>query len=124
MYTRVIIPTLLLVVCALTSNAQAPVVAAVHSSQIMAEKAAEQVLWKLYVDEENEFYYVDFQDFTFNINEIKLKGSEGQVLKEENVFDMPVDAIYELDMSQYAPGTYTLELKSFTRTYRKKIRLE
>ncbi|MBK7408863.1 MAG: hypothetical protein IPJ40_12885 [Saprospirales bacterium] len=76
-----------------------------------------------YVDEESETYFIDFEPIRANLNEIVLKNASGNILFQERVSDMPVDAIYELDMSRYSPGQYRIELHTFTGVLFKDIQV-
>ncbi len=80
--------------------------------------------WTLYADEENKLYYIDFELLSVNVSDIVVKDSSGKVLIQEKVFDLPVNTIYELDFSAYAPGNYMIELRSFTDVIRKQIRIK
>lgn len=80
--------------------------------------------WTLYADEENKLYYIDFENLKVNLSDIVVKNVNGEVLMKDNVFDLPVNTIYELDFSAYKPGTYEIELRSFTNVIRKKLVLK
>ncbi len=80
--------------------------------------------WTLYADEENQLYYIDFESLSVNISDVLVKDASGKVLIQEKVFDLPVNTIYELDFSAYAPGNYTIELRSFTDVIRKQISIK
>lgn len=80
--------------------------------------------WTLYADEENKLYYIDFENLKVNLSDVVVKNANGEVLLKDNVFDLPVNTIYELDFSKYQPGTYEIELRSFTNIIRKKITLK
>jgi len=45
----------------------------------------------------------------------------GEVVLRDQVFDLPVDTIYEIDFNQYGEGTYTIELRSFTDVISRKV---
>lgn len=75
--------------------------------------------WSFYSDEENKLFYIDFENISANLSDIVVKDSNGKVLFKENVFDLPVNTIYELDCSEYASGEYEVELRSFTNVMRK-----
>jgi hypothetical protein len=77
--------------------------------------------WSFFVDEEAKIYYIDFEAINVNLSSVVLKNASGKVLMEENVVDLPVNTIYELDLSSYQPGTYEVELRSYTDTIRRKI---
>lgn len=80
--------------------------------------------WTLYADEENKLYYIDFENLKVNLSDIVVKNANGEVILKDNVFDLPVNTIYELDFSTYKPGAYEIELRSFTNVIRKKLELK
>ena len=80
--------------------------------------------WSLYADEENRIYYIDFEKLTFNLSDIIVKNDDGEVIFKEDVFDLPVNTIYELDYADFKSGEYQLELRSFTGIIRKTISIK
>ncbi|NUN99033.1 MAG: hypothetical protein HUU01_00300 [Saprospiraceae bacterium] len=78
----------------------------------------------LYTGGDEKIYYIDFEDLRMNLSEIILKNNQGTVLLKDDVFDLPVNTIYELDLSQYGTGTFEVELRSFTGVIRKTIAVE
>lgn len=77
----------------------------------------------LFLNEETKTYYIDFEPIQVNISEIVLKNASGAVLYRENVSGLPVNAIYELDMSRYSPGAYRIELHTFIGVLGKDIQV-
>ncbi len=75
--------------------------------------------WAMYLDEENQIYYIDFETLSVNLSSIVVKDSNGKTLLNDDVFDLPVNTIYELDLTQFSAGSYILELHSFTGIVRK-----
>lgn len=71
--------------------------------------------WSVYADEENKLYYVDFESLSINISDIVVKRQDGEIVLQEEVFDLPVNTIYEIDFNQFGDGTYDIELRSFTQ---------
>ncbi len=82
---------------------------------------AEDQDWSIYNDEENKTYYIDFEKITFNLSEIMVFNSQNEVVFKEEVFDLPVNTIYELDFNGYESGDYRIELRSFTKYIRKDV---
>ncbi len=80
--------------------------------------------WSFYSDEENQLYYIDFENISANLSDIVVKNSKGKILFKDDVFDLPVNTIYELDMSEYGAGTYEIELRSFTSVMRKSFTIK
>lgn len=75
--------------------------------------------WSVYVDEEQKVYYIDFENMSMNLSEIIVKRQNGEVVLKEDVFELPVNTIYEIDFNQYGPGNYEIELRSFTGSIRR-----
>ena len=73
--------------------------------------------WTYYQDLDNKLFLIDFESLSHNIVEIVLRNKETNiVVYREDVFDLPVNSIYELDYKKYLKGSYTIELRSFMRT--------
>ncbi len=80
--------------------------------------------WSLYADEENQLYYVDFATLSVNLNDVVVTRNDGEVVLRDDLFGLPVDTIYEIDFSQYGPGKYTIELRSFTGSIRREVTIK
>lgn len=80
--------------------------------------------WGIFEDEENELLYIDFETLNVNLSDISVKDQAGEVVFKEDVFELPVNTIYELDLSSYADGVYEIELRSFTGVIRRRIEVE
>ena len=80
--------------------------------------------WSLYSDEENHIYYIDFEHLKVNLSDIIVKNESGRVLFKDDVFDLPVNTIYEIDFSKYKTGDYQIELRSFTGVIRKRVSIK
>ncbi len=77
--------------------------------------------WSFFVDEENKLYFIDFEKLSFNLSEIVVKNADNEVILKEDVLDLPVNTIFELDFSAYPPGSYNVELRSFTGMMQKSV---
>lgn len=77
--------------------------------------------WSIYADMDSRTYFIDFEQLAVNVNEILVIDQEGNVLWQEEVYDLPVNSIYELDFSSYSSGNYTIELQAFTGVIRKQV---
>ena len=80
--------------------------------------------WALYADEENNLYYIDFESMSMNLSDIIVRDQKGEVVLREDVFDLPVNTIYEIDFNQYGKGTFEIELRSFTDAYRRTVTIK
>lgn len=77
--------------------------------------------WSLYADEENRLYYIDFESLSINLSTIVVRRQDGEIVLSDDVFDLPVNTIYEIDFNQYGSGDYTVELRSFTGVLRRNV---
>lgn len=106
-----------------TLNAQtASLTPSLVKADVLTEKTAND--WSVYADAENKLYYIDFQAINVNLNDIIVKNEAGAVVYKDHVLDLPVDVIYELDLSSYPVGTYSIELRSFTSIIKKEVEVE
>lgn len=79
--------------------------------------------WSIYSDEENQIYFIDFEKITFNLNEIVVLDEDKNILFKEEVFDLPVNTIYELDLKPYGTGDFSIEIRSFTNFIKKDVKV-
>ncbi len=81
--------------------------------------------WSFFQDKENEIYLIDFETIPYNISEIVITGkTKNDVIWEESVFDLPVNAIYEIDYSKYPKGEYKIELRTLNGVLKKSIKID
>ena len=118
--TRFILLTLVLAFFS-TINLSAQITAKAVTTSDNSPSAMALNDWSIYADAESQVYFVDFEQIAVNVNTIVVRSNEGAILLEEDVFDLPVNSIYELDFSQYADGNYIIELQAFTGTIRKEV---
>jgi hypothetical protein len=84
--------------------------------------ATDKPEWSLFTDKENGMVYIDFEQININLNGLVVKDNEGKVVfKDDALWQLPVNTIYEIDFSKLPKGAYSVELKSFTATLRKDI---
>jgi hypothetical protein len=74
-----------------------------------------------YADQENKTFFIDFENLNVNLSDIVVKDALGGVVFKDEVSGLPVDTIYELDMSRMKSGTYDIELRSYTGVIRKTV---
>ena len=77
--------------------------------------------WAFYADEENSVYYIDFESLSVNLSDISVRRKDGEVVLKEDVFELPVNTIYEIDFKQFGTGQYDIELRSFTGIIRRSV---
>jgi hypothetical protein len=81
--------------------------------------------WSFYTDNENQMLYIDFDKIDVNLSSVAVKDANHKVVfKDENLWQLPVNSIYELDFSNKPKGQYTIELRTFTTTLKKVITIK
>jgi len=77
--------------------------------------------WSFFVDNESKIYYIDFESINVNLNDIVVKDQSGNIVYKEELWNLPVNTIYELDYTTFKPGNYDIELRAYTGVIRKTI---
>ena len=77
--------------------------------------------WTFYLDAESKTYYIDFETISVNLNDVKVYNEKGEVVKEDKLWDLPVNTIYELDLGDVEPGNYKVELRTYTGKITKEV---
>lgn len=77
--------------------------------------------WSFFGDAENDVLFIDFENLSVNLSDIVIKDQSGATVFSEEVLDLPVNTIFEIDLSTFKNGQYEIELKSFTGTMRRKL---
>ena len=77
-----------------------------------------------YNDFENDYVFVDFESITDDLLQVNLL-RDNVLMMEDDVSDLPGNAIYELNTDLFRSGDYTIELVTFqgVKIY-KKIKIE
>jgi hypothetical protein len=70
--------------------------------------------WAFYADENNKKYFIDFDKLHIYLDKIEVVDEQENVIFTDNLWNIPSDALYELDCSNYQSGKYSLRLKSLT----------
>ncbi|MEZ4953447.1 MAG: hypothetical protein R2825_07715 [Saprospiraceae bacterium] len=77
--------------------------------------------WTFYLDSESKVYYIDFETISVNLSDVKVKNEAGDIVMKDELWDLPVNTIYELDFTKFKPGTYQIELRSYTGMITKEL---
>jgi len=79
--------------------------------------------FSLYEDPAPGVFYIDFESISSKIEEIAVVDQVGEPVWTANVFSLPGNSIYELDLQGLSPGRYEIELRAFNRVLRHQIHL-
>ena len=77
----------------------------------------------IFTDQTSKTYFIDFERLNVILSGIVVKDVLGGVVFKDEVANLPVDTIYELNLSRMSPGTYDIELQSYTGVIRKTVTL-
>ncbi len=77
--------------------------------------------WTFYLDTESQVYYIDFENISVNLSDIMVKDQTGSVVKRDELWNLPVNTIYELDLKDLKPGNYEIELRTYTGVIKKEV---
>ncbi len=125
---KLFITTAFLTIAFFTNSASAQLLATetgVKSSDNFTIQNSEKNDWMIYSDAENHVVYIDFEKINTNLSVVAVKNAAGLVVfKDENLWQLPVNTIYEIDCKKFPKGDYTLELKSFTTSCSRTIHVK
>ena len=80
--------------------------------------------WSFYSNDEARTYFIDFEKINVNLSDVIVKDEHGEILIKDNVYQLPVDTIYEVDFSPFGAGIYSIELRTFTGTIEQQINIK
>ncbi len=109
-------------------KAQSSLAASVETSTLLAQWQEKDLpeysdqSFEVFLDEENRVCYIDFEALPINLTDVLVKRSQsGEVVWREEVFDLPVNTIYELDFEKLGTGEFEVELRSFAGVIRRGV---
>ena len=119
---RKILIALAIAFCSLFSTLHAQLLS-LNTTGYEATKHADNTKdWSIFTDSENRMLYIDFEKINVNLSNITVKDLEGKILfKDETLWQLPVNTIYEIDFSKFPKGNYVIELKTFTNVIKKNV---
>lgn len=77
--------------------------------------------WTFFLDKENKVYFIDFETINVNLSDIKILNEKGDIVLADKLWDLPVDTIYEVNLRDFKPGNYKIELRSYTGLIQKDV---
>jgi Domain of unknown function (DUF3244) len=70
--------------------------------------------WAVYADESNRKFFVDLEKLHIYLDKITVINDKNEAVYSDNLWNLPTNAIYELDLSEFPKGSYRLEFKTLT----------
>lgn len=80
--------------------------------------------WTFLEGENGNTFFIDFEKIQSNLNEIKVMNKNGEIVFEDELWNLPIDTIYELDFTKFDKGDYTVKINTFTEEINKIITVE
>ncbi len=70
--------------------------------------------WAVYADEDNRKFYIDFEKLHIYLDKITVLNEKKENVFSDNLWNLPANTIYEIDLKDFPKGNYQLEFKSLT----------
>ena len=122
---KIIFAVTLLTVLIAQNPAHAQLLSVNNTPEANAVTGSSKQDWSFYTDSKNRVLYVDFEKINVNLNGIVVKNKDGKIIfKDDNLWQLPVNTIYEVDFSTQDKGEYCVEVKTFTAVLRKTVILK
>jgi hypothetical protein len=77
-----------------------------------------------FFDTEGDICFIDFANFNLNINSVSVLDENGVELFSDEVWDLPVNTIYEVSTKDLKPGPYKLVLNTYKGNISKNINVK
>jgi len=74
-----------------------------------------------FTDPENKVCFIDFSEINGYAKHLYVKDTEGTMVIDEVLWDLPENSIYELDFEEYTKGNYKIELHTYSSIINKKL---
>ncbi len=68
----------------------------------------------VYQSTDNRKVFIDFNEIPVNIKCIQVLNQNGDVFVKKNVYELPVNSLFEIDLSHFPSDNLVLEIQTFT----------
>ncbi len=92
--------------------------------QSLADNKISETNLTWYSDDSERKFFLDLEKLSVNLNDIVVKNEKNEVIFQDKLWNLPVNSIYELDMTTYEKGEYDVEIRTFTNNMHKKVVLK
>lgn len=72
--------------------------------------------WSVFFDDHQKTAYIDFAKIHNNLSDLLVVNAKGEIVYQENIWQLPKNTIFELDYSQFAPGAYKMSIRTYSKT--------
>jgi len=78
--------------------------------------------WKFHTDSKSKTLFIDFEALGGNMSKLILKDARQDVVLTDNqLFDLPANTIYEVNLSKLEKGIYSIELHTFNSIIKEEV---
>ena len=120
--TKIVAATAFIAVFFCISPANAQMLSVQNSTTTTENKQQD---WSFYTDAANRMLYIDFEKINVNLAAVSVKTLDGKlVFKDDSLWQLPVNTIYEVDFSKQPKGDFVVELRTFTTTIRRTVTIQ
>lgn len=78
--------------------------------ELMLDKETEE--WTFHTNNSDQILYIDFEKLNNQLEELTVKNASNKVVYEDLLYELPMNAIYEVNLTSLPAGTYTIELRT------------
>ena len=68
----------------------------------------------VYQSEDRTKVFIDFSEIPVNLKSIQVLNSHGDVFVNKSVYELPVNSLYEIDLTSFPANDLILEIQTFT----------
>ena len=86
----------------------------VNVAKALSSITNDEFNWAFYEDAEHKKYFIDLEKLHIYLDKIEIINAENKVVFTDNLWNLPAEALYELDGSSFPTGEYTIRLYSLT----------
>ena len=78
--------------------------------ELMLDEETEE--WTFHTNAKDQILYIDFEKLNNQLEELTVKNTSNKVVYEDLLYELPMNAIYEVSLKSLPAGTYVIELRT------------
>ncbi len=78
--------------------------------ELMLDEETEE--WTFHTNANDQILYIDFEKLNNQLEELTVKNTSNKVVYEDLLYELPMNAIYEVSLKSLPAGTYIIELRT------------
>lgn len=77
--------------------------------------------WAFYEDEDNQKLLIDFSALDSHLTDLVIVNDQNEEIFREDLYELPGNSIYELDLATFQKGNYSLNISTFNQPITRSI---